>query len=166
MKISKMLAWSAGAALALSATVLAAQGYGPMMRGGQGCGPMMGGGGGMVGHLERFLNLTEAQKTELKAIETRHQVSLDAKLKASGEVRDEMHKAMRDPAVNDARIKELHTKVADAMTAVLLERRAMQRELEALLTPEQKTILDQQRLQGGPGGPGGRMGGWGGRGCF
>ena len=48
-------------------------------------------------------------------------------------------------------MKELQANVANAMTAVMLERRAMMREVEAYLTPDQKATLDKQRAQGGPG---------------
>jgi Spy/CpxP family protein refolding chaperone len=165
MNISKILAWSAGAVLALSATVLAAQGFGPKM---MGRGP---GQGAPCGSMGRFLNLTETQQADVKALNERHQASLDVKLKAAGAARDEMRKAMQDPAVSDAKVKELHVKVSEAMTAVMLERRAMQREFEALLTPDQKAALEKQRAQGPGKGRGmgqgmGQARGCGGSGCF
>lgn len=146
MKISKIIGWSAGLALALTATVLAAQGFGPMLGGGHGkgqaanCGPMT-----------QALNLTEAQQANLKTLTERHQAALDAEQKVANEARDAMRKAMHDPAVSDAKVKELHANAANAMTAVMLERRAMMREFEAYLTPDQKATLDKQRAQGGPG---------------
>jgi Spy/CpxP family protein refolding chaperone len=144
MNISKIIAWSGGLALALTTAVLPAQGFGPMMGGGPGqgghCGPMGG-----------ALDLTEAQQTSFKAIRERHQASLEAKHKAAGEAREELRKAMQDPATSDARLKDLHTKAADTMLAVMLERRVMDREFEALLTPDQKAALAKQRQQGRPG---------------
>jgi Spy/CpxP family protein refolding chaperone len=160
MNISKIIAWSGGLALALTATVLAAQGFGPMMGGGRGLG---------IGPMARFLNLTEAQQATSKAIAERHKASLDAKLRVANAARDEMRKAMDDPAVSDAKVKELHAKVSDAMSAVMLERRAMMLEMEAILTPDQKAAMAKQRSQGGPGmgrGMGKGPGGCGGGGCF
>ena len=95
MNISKIIGWSAG--LTLTATMLAAQGFGPMPGGGQGkgqaanCGPMT-----------RFLNLTEAQQANLKTLTERHQAALDAEQKIANEARDAMRKAMQDPALSDA----------------------------------------------------------------
>lgn len=169
MNKSKIIAWSAGVALAMTATVLAAQGFGPMMGGGRGPGQA---GMRCGGAMANALNLTEAQKAELKAIEGRHQAALDAKQKVAGEAREEIRKAMHDPAVSDAKVKELHAKVSDAMTAVMLERRAMMREFDALLTPDQKAILEKQRAQMGQGMGRGMMGhgmrgqGMGPGGCF
>jgi len=161
MKILKTMLWGSGIALALGGTALAAQGFGPMWSQQGGCG--MGGrmmGGGMMGRgmmgggfrgWARFLNLTDAQKAKARAIEESHWKSLQTKTDAAEDTRDAMQKALADPAASDAQIKELHTKMADAMTAVMLERRSMQREFEAILTADQKAIIEKQRTQRGPG---------------
>jgi Spy/CpxP family protein refolding chaperone len=145
MNVSKTLARSAGLALALSAAVLSAQGFGPMMGGGRGPAE--------CGHMPPFLDLTEAQQASLKTLRDRHQASLDAKHKAAEQAREELRKAMPDSTVSDAKLKELHLKVAGAMADVMLERRAMDREFEALLTTEQKAALGKR-----PGGHGRPMG--------
>ena len=156
MNISKIIGWSAGLALAVTTLALPAQGFGPMMGGGPGPAPHCGPKGD-------FLNLTEAQQTSFKAIRARHPASLEAKHKAAGEAREAMRKAMADPTVSETKLTELHTKAGDAMLAALLERRAMEREFQAILTPDQKAAFEKQRQQGGPG-PG--MGhGMGHRGC-
>ena len=169
MRLAKTMALSAG--LLLGATALSAQGYGS---GPMGCGMKGGGmmGGGMMGGGRAQacapMTLTEAQQAGYKKVLEAHKASLDAKLKTAGEARDAMRTALQDPAVSDTKVKELHTKAADAMTAVMLERRAIQREFEALLTPEQKNALDLRRLQGGMGmgrGQGGHRG-CGSGGCF
>ncbi len=145
MNISKIIGLSAGLALALATTVLPAQGFGPMMGGGHGMDP-----GAQCGPMAGLPNLTETQQASSKAINERHQASLEAKHKVASEAREEMGKAMHDPAVSDTKLKELNTKASDAMLAVMLERRAMMREFEAILTPEQKAALDKQHQQGGP----------------
>ena len=147
MNISKILVWSA--ALALATTALVAQGFGPGMgRGrcqGQGATSFLG------SPMARHLNLTEAQQGAMKGVTEKHQVSLDAKLAAAAEARNAMRSAMLDPATADSRLKELQAKVAEAQLPVMLERRAMMAEFEAILTPDQKAILAKHRLQGAPG---------------
>lgn len=162
MNISKIIVLSTG--LVLGATTLSAQGFGPGMGPGR-MGGMRGGCAQPQGPMGRFLNLTESQQASFKAITERHQAALEAKLKAADEARDAQRKAMHDPAVSDAKVKELHAKVSEAMAAVMLERRAMMREFEALLTPDQKAALDQQRNQPRGRGMGGRRG-CGAGGCF
>jgi len=158
MNLTKTIALFAG--LILGATALSAQGFGPGKggRGGMG-GGMMGGGRGQACTDPGFgLTLTDAQQAGYKKILEAHKTSLDAKLKAADDARDAMRKGMQDPATSDAKVKELHAKTSEAMTAVMLERRAMQREFEALLTPEQKNALELRRLQGGMMGRGGHGG--------
>ena len=166
MNLTKTIALSAG--LILGATALSAQGFGPGKsgRGGMGGGMMGGGRGQACLTPDSGLTLTEAQQASYKKILEAHKTSLDAKLKTANDARDAMRKGMQDPATSDAKVKELHAKTSEAMTAVMLERRAMQREFEALLTPEQKNTLDLRRLQGGMMGRGGRGGHGGCGGCF
>ncbi len=169
MNLTKIIALSAG--LILGATALSAQGFGPGKGGRGGMGGGMMGGGMMRGQAQACmtpgagLTLTEAQQAGYKKILEAHKASLESKLKAANDARDAMRKGMQDPATSDAKVKELHAKASEAMTAVMLERRAMQREFEALLTPEQKNALELRRLQGGMMGRGGRGGRGGNRGC-
>ena len=155
MNISKILLWSAS--LTLVTTALVAQGFGPGMGGGrslgQGANYLMG------GPMAHMLNLTEAQRASMKGVIDRHQASLNTKLAAAAEARNAMRSAMLDPATADAQLKVLQAKVAEAQLPLMLERRAMMAEFEAILTTDQKAVLDKQRLQGGPGsGMGGAMG--------
>jgi len=148
MNITKIILLNAG--LALAATSLAAQAPGPM---GMGPGhPMgMGPGAACAGHGNPMaqLNLTDAQKTAMKAVRDRHQAALEAKGTAARAAHDAVRTAMADAAVDDAQIKTLHAKAAEAAADAMLERRAMMRECEALLTPEQKAVWAKARPQGG-----------------
>ena len=158
MNISKILLWSAS--LTLVTTALVAQGFGPGMGGGRCQG--QGATSFLNSPMARFLNLTEAQRVSMKGVRDRHQVSFDGKLTAAAEAQNAMRSAMLDPATGDAQLKALQGKVAEAQLPVMLERRAMMVEFEAILTPDQKAALDKQRLQGGPGSG---MGHGMGRGC-
>ena len=166
MKYTKIALWGAGLALALGTMPLAAQGRGPMM----GCGGMMGMDWGQGREcpppMERFLDLTDAQKTSLKTIHERHDNALDTKTRAAEDARDDLRKAMRDPATTDAKLKDLNAKASDARFAVVLERRAFDREFEAILTPEQKARLKQFPPCGGPRHKGKGPRGWDGLGGF
>ena len=150
MNLAKIILCSAG--LSLMTSVLMAQGSGPGMAGGPCQGPGQGAPGFMGGHLAHLLQLTEAQQSPLKASADRHQASLDAKVKVAFEARNALHAAMRDPATSDDQVKALQAKAGEAQVPVMLERRAMMREFEAILTPEQQAVLKQQ------GGPGAGMG--------
>jgi Spy/CpxP family protein refolding chaperone len=144
MNWAKIILCSAGFSLMTSALV--AQGSGPGMAGGpcQGQGDLAFQGG----HMAHLLNLTEAQKSAMKAVADRHQASLDAKIKAAGEARNALRTAMLDPAASDDQVKALQSKAGEAQLPAMLERRAMMRESEAVLTPDQQAVLKQRRAPG------------------
>lgn len=109
----------------------------------------------------RGLNLTEDQRTQVKAIHERHQ----AAIKTKGEVAQAAHKAMRDAAANAATdtktLQALHEKASAAQFEMMLERRAVRQEILPLLTAEQKAKFQQGPTGMGPGrgmGPRGKGG--------
>lgn len=138
-----------GTALLLTGA-LAAQGTAPATQGTPPCGPR-----GMGRHADPALALTAEQKTKFDAVRQKHRAALEARGKAAAEARDAMHKAGQDAATTDAALLALHAKAADAMAQVMLERRALDRDLDAILTPQQRKARGTGRHGMGPGmGPG------------
>lgn len=139
------------ALVALFAAPLAAQGHprgggrGLKHHGPQG-GPMM----------MQCLDLTEAQKTSLKAIADKHREATKAKHEAAMTAREAYRVAMRDPATPADQLKALHDKVSQAQFELALDRRAMMQESMTILTPEQKAKAEQLRAERGGRGAGGR----------
>jgi len=105
--------------------------------------------GGMEGF--RGMNLSEAQKTQFKAIHERHQKTLEAKQEAAQTAGKALHEAMAKNADVNA-LRAAHDKVSAAQFDLLLEHRALRQEILPLLTPEQKAKFEQMPM--GPGGPG------------
>jgi Spy/CpxP family protein refolding chaperone len=77
----------------------------------------------------------------------KHKAALETKRDAVHEAHKIMQKAMHDPAVREADLKVLHDNVSQAQFAIVLERRAMMLESEALLTPEQKAQWEKVRKE-------------------
>jgi Spy/CpxP family protein refolding chaperone len=90
------------------------------------------------GPMARRLQLTDAQKTSLKAIQARHQDALKAKRKAAMEARRAFSEALRKPETPPDTLKALNRTLADARFDARQERRAMRQEMHAVLTPEQR----------------------------
>lgn len=118
------------ALLALGAS-LSAQGFGPGP--GRGRGPAAFEGRGLRG-----LNLTEAQKAQVKAIHERHQATLKARAEVAMSARTAMREAMGNPATDTKVLQGLHEKVSAAQFDLLLEHRALRQEILPILTPEQQ----------------------------
>ena len=122
----------------------------------QGRGPGFGPGQGSAGEGRGFkgLNLTEAQKTQLKAIHERHQ----AAFKAKGEAADAARKAMQDALANAATdantLKALHETASAAQFDLMLEHRAVRQEILPLLSADQQVQFEKRSM--GMGRHGGR----------
>jgi Spy/CpxP family protein refolding chaperone len=89
------------------------------------------------------LNLSEAQKASMKAVAEKHKATMETKRSAAHEAMTTFHKAMGDAATSEADLQALHDKASQAQFAMMLEHRAMMKESEALLTPEQKAQWDK-----------------------
>jgi len=129
------------ALVAMFAAPLAAQGHpwggGPGMGPRHAAGPM----------LMRGLDLTEAQKADLKVLATKHREAMKPKQEAAMTARKAMHEAMMNPAATPDQLKALHEKVSQAQFELALDRRAMMQESMNLLTPEQRAKAEQLRLE-------------------
>lgn len=122
-----------------------------------------GGGRGMKHHgpqggpmMMQCLDLTDAQKTSLKAIADKHREATKAKHEATMAAREAYRVAMRDPATSTDQLKALHDKVSQAQFELALDRRAMMQESMTILTPEQKAKAEQLRAERGGKRAGGR----------
>ncbi len=139
------------AALLAIGTSLSAQGGGPGAGPGQDHGPAHGGRG------FKGLNLTEAQRTQMKAIHDKHQATLQAKMEAAAAARKAMHAAMADANSDTKTLKVLHDQVSAAQFDLMLEHRAIRQEILPLLTAEQKVQFEKHPM-GPEGGRGMRRG--------
>lgn len=154
-----------GLILGLAPVPASAQGCGM----GPGCGRCCGmgrdaGPGRGAGAALGALDLTPEQRTKADAVLERHRTNMDARFKDLDAARKTVRDTQADPAADAGRIKAAYARMADARAAVALERRAVDQEMGAILTPEQKKVWESRRGFQGPGrGRGGcRGGGWAG----
>lgn len=120
-----------------------------MMRGGPGGpGMMRGGPGGLLGLLGpgmRELNITEAQREQIRAIAESHKADFDAIRDRTRAAREALHDATIGGTADEAVIREKAAAVAavDADAAVLQWK--LHTEVTAVLTPEQLQKAKQLR---------------------
>jgi periplasmic protein CpxP/Spy len=132
-----------------------------MMRGGGPGGPgMMGGPGGMLGMFGRGmreLNLTDAQREQIRTIAGSHKADFDAIGERMRTAREALHDATTAGTADEATIRAKAAAVAavDADVAVLQWK--LHTEVSAILTPEQlqkaKELREtmKERMKNGPG---------------
>ena len=145
------------AAVAVTTAISAGAGQPPTGRG-PGPGQGRGGPGGPLPIL-RQLNLTDAQREQIKALTDEHRAQSDAQSPARKlvELQRALEAAVFADTPDNAQIDQLRAGIADAEAATLAARVELQLKIAQILTPEQRKQareLSQQRP-----GRAGRMGG-------
>jgi len=87
--------------------------------------------------MARALHLTADQQAAIQAIRDKHKPELVAHRQAAREAGTALRTALRDPLMPEDRLRALHEKASSARFDLLLARRALRRDVEATLTPEQ-----------------------------
>lgn len=99
------------------------------------------------GRIGQKLNLSDAQKAQMKQIATSYRErdkSLRDELRAK---RQELRQAQQNGTFNEALAAQKLAEVAPLKARLMGERFKMRQEMLAVLTPEQKTQLDQLRQE-------------------
>ena len=117
----------------------------------------------MMEHISRELNLSDAQKTQAKAILDAERAATDP-LEAKSE---EIHKQIEATVVNgqfdETQVRALADQAGQLSADMMVEHIRAHTKLFSILTPEQRVkALEMHKRMGGPGGPhgpGGPMGG-------
>jgi periplasmic protein CpxP/Spy len=150
----KILILAAIAALLVGATVFAlAQhpGMGEKMRG---HGP-----GDMVEHISRELNLTDAQKDQVKALLEAQRATEEERHTKLDDLRKQIDAATANGQFDENTVRNLANQQSQLMTDQMVDHLRLHSKIYSLLTAEQKTKADQMmKMHGGPehgpGGPG------------
>ena len=120
-------------------------------RGGGGKGHRRGGGmkGGFGGRFAENLNLTDAQKEQMKQISARYRESAKAQRQGRGEGRRQGggFDAFNGGVFNEAEVRAAAQAQASAQVERKVARARMMSEMYAVLTPEQKTQMAAARQQ-------------------
>lgn len=140
------------AVLVVAATVLAlAQGH-P----GQDEKMRHGGPGDMIEHISRELNLTDAQKEQMKALMEAQRPAEEERHAKLDEIRKQIDAATANGQFDEATVRPLANQQAQLMADQMVDHLRMHAKMYSLLNAEQRTKADQMmKMHGGPGhGPG------------
>lgn len=151
----KVLVIASIAVLVVAAAIFA------LARGHMGGGDKMRG-GDMVEHISRELNLTDAQKEQVKAaFEAQHSIEEQRHAKLD-EIRKQIDAATANGQFDEAVVRPLASQQAQLQAESMIDHLRMHAKLYSMLNAEQKAKADELmkrhgRPGHGPGGPGGRM---------
>jgi Spy/CpxP family protein refolding chaperone len=93
------------------------------------------------------LNLTPDQDKAIHALMDKHHAADKAKRRAAEDADDAFRQALEDPAVSDPQLKPLHDAASEAHFQMFLEHRALRREIDAVLTPDQRARARRRPLR-------------------
>jgi protein CpxP len=105
-------------------------------------------GGGRMGGFEfRNLDLTDAQKAQMKSIRESHQQSIQPLMEQIRAKRQEIRQASADGTFNEALVTQKLNEIAPLEAKLMGERARIHQEMLSVLTAEQKAKLEQSREQ-------------------
>ena len=116
---------------------------GPGRFGGPGGGPP-----GMLPMLGREINLTDAQRDQIKAIADSHKDEWKAIFDRERTAREALNAAIMADAVNDALVRQKSAEVAAVEADAAVARAHAYAEVAQILTTDQKTQLKQMQARG------------------
>ncbi|MBU5615197.1 Spy/CpxP family protein refolding chaperone [Geomonas azotofigens] len=112
---------------------------------------------GFPAHLARVLDLTEAQKKQIGSILSEQRDKGRAKMEKEFELREQLHRLELAPEFNEQAVRGAATALASLETERLVARAKVQARINAVLTPEQRSLAEKLRPKKGelPPPPGG-----------
>jgi periplasmic protein CpxP/Spy len=98
---------------------------------------------GGIGFHARALNLTDDQRTQMKAIMTKEKPTLTPLLNQMATTRQQLRQLEMSGTFDEGKVRELATQQAQTMTELTVQKARIRSELYQVLTPEQKTKMTQ-----------------------
>jgi periplasmic protein CpxP/Spy len=109
-------------------------------------------GGPMLGYYAHKLELTDAQRTQVKGIMAKEKPTFQPLMLQMAQSHQQMQQLLMSSGFDEAKVRELATQQTQAMTELMVQRARVESEMLQVLTPDQKTKLTalaaahQQRL--------------------
>jgi len=149
----KILVFAGIAALVIGATVFALAQHPGMGEKMSGHGP-----GDMVEHMSRELNLTDAQKDQVKALLEAQRATEEERHTKLEDLRKQIDAATANGQFDENAVRNLANQQSQLMADEMVDHLRLHSKIYGLLTAEQRTKADQMmKRHGGPeGGPGER----------
>jgi protein CpxP len=106
-----------------------------------------GGRGGGHGEMFAGLNLTDAQKQQVQQIHENHRTTIEPLMQQMRAKRQELWQLQSGQTFDEALVQQKLTDIAGIEAKLMGEQFRMRQETMAVLTPEQKTQLEQRRSE-------------------
>lgn len=105
-----------------------------------------GGHGGYMGHMSTLLNLTPAQKQQIKTLMQAQRATTRPLMQQLGQLRVQMLNATASGAFNQTTVQSIANQQAQIMAQLAVQRQSVQSQIyNTVLTTQQKATADQLR---------------------
>ena len=104
----------------------------------------------LVNHISRQLNLTDAQRTQVKTILEAERSKVAPLLAEAGKNRQQLHESTASGKFDEAQVRSIAAQQAQTMTELIVEKERVKAKIyNEVLTPDQRTKADGmlQRMQ-------------------
>jgi protein CpxP len=128
-------------AAALGLTLVTASAFGQAAVRPSGFGHRGGGFGNMLGMMGDYLDLTDAQRTQMKAIWTKEKPTIQPLMQQLAQGHQQMRQLEEASTFDEVKVGALATQQSQAMAGLMLQKARIKFELMQVLTADQKTKL-------------------------
>jgi periplasmic protein CpxP/Spy len=100
-------------------------------------------GGHMMGFFSHYLDLTDAQQAQAKEILAKEKPTIHPLMQQLAQTHHDMRQLSTSGNFDEAKAREIAAQQAQTMTELMVQHARIEAELVQILTPEQKTKLNQ-----------------------
>jgi Spy/CpxP family protein refolding chaperone len=100
-------------------------------------------GGHMLGFFSEYLDLTDAQRAQVKEIMAKEKPTLQPLFQQMAQGHRDLRQLEMSGTFDEAKVRALASQQAQTMTEVIVQKARIQSELVQILTPEQKAKMNQ-----------------------
>ena len=97
--------------------------------------------GNILGMMGDYLDLTDAQRTQMKAILTKEKPTIQPLMQQLKQGHQQMRQLEEAGAFDEAKVRAVATQQSQAMTELMVQTARIKSEMMQVLTPDQKTKL-------------------------
>jgi protein CpxP len=97
----------------------------------------------MLGFFSDYLDLTDAQKAQVKDIMAKEKPALQPLLQQMAQGHHDLRQLEMSGTFDEAKVRALASQQAQTMTELMVQKSRIQSEMFQVLTPEQKTKMNQ-----------------------
>ncbi len=146
--MKKRIAIVMGTLTLVAIVVALTSAHGHLGQGPRGGNPPAPAGPDMIEHIATMLNLSDDQKTQIKAIHEAARAATEPTMKKLGELHDQLEAATANGQFDEAKVRAIANAQAQLQADLTVEHERAKAKMYSVLTPEQRVKADEMHKHG------------------